>query len=352
MKNPGIRPQGIQGCRENSRMQQSFPPTASTTEKCAKLHQVIRPEDALAILIAADPDALASALALRRIFWRKVKKIGIYRINTIDRADNMAMIRLLDIGLHHIRKLKRSEISKWALLDSQPSHHDIFKKFKFDIIIDHHPPTEGLSAGYLDIKADYGANSTILTEYLKAQKIKPSPRIATALFYGIKTDTDNFVRASNESDIRAFRYLYKYANMNIIKKMESSEMTLKTLSSFKQAMKRLIITGQTAMIYMGQIEKADTLVMLADFFLKLVEATWCIVSGIVDRKLIVIFRSAGFRRDAGKLAELLFGELGSAGGHRNASRAEIPVNNIATRKGSVKEYGDFVLNHIKKKMPA
>jgi hypothetical protein len=65
-----------------------------------------------------------------------------------------------------------------------------------------------------------------LTEYLKASKVNPSPRLAAALFYGIKTDTNSFVRPTVSNDIKAFRYLYEYANLNNIKKIEFSEMPI------------------------------------------------------------------------------------------------------------------------------
>ena len=188
-------------------------------EKVTRLKAVVGSGDSLAILVTADPDALACALALKRLFWRKVKPIRIFRSNRIDRADNLALVRLLDIRNRHIRTLKRSAFTKFALVDSQPAHHDRFASMDFDIIIDHHPVTSQLKAGFIDIKESYGAAATLMTEYLRAAKITPSPRIATALFYAIKTDTDNFVRPTVDRDIMAFRYLYDSANLNIIKKI-------------------------------------------------------------------------------------------------------------------------------------
>ena len=47
------------------------------------------------------------------------------------------------------------------------------------------------------------------------------------------------------------------------------------------------------------------------------------VSGVVGDKLVVIFRCDGYRKHAGKVAETVFGLLGSAGGHRCMARAEI-----------------------------
>jgi nanoRNase/pAp phosphatase (c-di-AMP/oligoRNAs hydrolase) len=95
---------------------------------------------------------------------------------------------------------------------------------QYDIIIDHHPVTDPVKADFLDIREDFGANASIMAEYLKAGKIKPSPKLATALFYGIKTDTDNFVRASIPHDMDAFKYLYQYISLRMLRKIELSEM--------------------------------------------------------------------------------------------------------------------------------
>jgi len=307
-------------------MDHPFAKSTPTTEKVKRLWQLVNPEDEVAVLINADPDSMASAMALKRLLWRRVKKVSIYHINPIRRADNLAFIRLLRIDQQPIRKLAPSRITKWAIVDSQPHHSEHFSGYPFDIIIDHHPVGSEVRAQFMDIKMEYGANSTIMTEYLRAAKIKPSPRLATALFYGIKTDTDNFVRESIANDINAFRYLYQFANMNIIKKIESSEMTRKTLASYQLAMDRVKIFHKTAFVYMGEVENPDVLVMLADFFMKLAEATWSIASGTWNGSLIVIFRNAGFRGNAGNLAQKLFGHMGgSAGGHKGAARAEVPV---------------------------
>ena len=328
-------------------MEHPFPKSTSSTEKCKRLFELVSPEDTIAIIINADPDAIASALALKRLFWRKVKRVLTYHINIIKRADNLALIRLLKIELHNIRRLKSSEITKWALVDSQPQHSEQLARFRFDIIVDHHPLIPGTIGRFVDVKEDYGANATILTEYLRAAKIKPSPRLATALFYGIKTDTDNFARPSAPNDINAFRYLYQFANTGIIKKIESSEMTRNMLKSFKTAVENLTFVKDKALIHMGKVNDPDALVMIADFFLKMVEASWCIVSGIYGQKLIVIFRNAGFRLDAGKMAQRMFGRWGSAGGHRSMARAEVPISEIWPASPDDSELEQFVMARIR-----
>jgi nanoRNase/pAp phosphatase (c-di-AMP/oligoRNAs hydrolase) len=328
-------------------MKHPFPKSTPVAEKLKRLLKQIGPEDTVGILINADPDAMSSALALQRLFWRRVKKTAVFRTNVIKRADNLAMIKLLTIKEQHIRKLNPARISKWAIVDSQPGHQEALSRFRFDIIIDHHPLSAGSTASFVDIRDDYGATATLMTEYLRAAKIRPSPRLATALFYGIKTDTDNFVRPTIPNDIEAFRYLYPFVNIHIVKMIESSEMTRKTLTHFRAALENLVFLKEKAWIHMGKVNDPDILVILADFFLKLVESTWCLVSGVYGQKLIVIFRHAGFRLDAGKIAQKLFGPWGPAGGHQGAARAEIPMDALPAPAQEEPALKEFILNRIK-----
>ncbi|HDG96932.1 MAG TPA: exopolyphosphatase [Desulfobacterales bacterium] len=335
----------MQGHKEQANhealMDHPFARSTPTVERVKRLFDVVDTEDVVAVLINADPDSMASAMALKRLFWRRVKRVSIYHINPIRRADNLAFVRRLRIDQQPISKLSPSKITKWAIVDSQPHHNEQFAPYPFDIIIDHHPVGPEIKAQFVEIKEDYGANSTIMTEYLRAAKIKPSPRLATALFFGIKTDTDNFVRESLANDVNAFRYLYQFTNMNIIKKIESSEMTRKTLASYQLAIERVRIFHNTAVVYMDEVQDPDILVMIADFFMKLAEATWSISAGIWDETLIVIFRNAGFRGNAGKVAEKIFGHMGgSAGGHKGAARAEIPLEIIKkqTKGGDIERF--------------
>ncbi len=328
-------------------MEYPFSKSCSIAERYKRLMDLIHTEDSLAIIINADPDSLASALALRRLFWRRAKKINIFRINVVKRPDNLAFIRSLNIENQHIRKLKIHNYTRFALLDSQPHHHETLRRFQFDIIIDHHPFNNSSKARFLDIREEYGATSTILTEYLRAAKIRPSPRIATALFYGIKTDTDNFMRSSLPNDINAFRFLYSFANINIIKKIESSEITRDSLNIFIKAFEKVSFHKDMAFLYMEEVQSPDHLVILADFLLKIAEVNFTVVSGRYGNRILVIFRNAEFKRNMGRLAERAFGKLGSAGGHINAARAEIELERIKGELQEGMDMGDFIFKKIK-----
>lgn len=321
---------------------------ATQKKRLTQLLDCVSSDDVLGIMINADPDAMAGALALKRLFWRKVKKVQICRVNAIKRTDNLAMIKLLNLQIPYINKARISDVTKWAIVDSQPHHHPRFAKVTFDIIIDHHPPDLNIDAPFTDIRENFGSTAAMLTEYLRAAAIKPSSRLATALFYGIKTDTDNFARASSANDIKAFRFLYAYTNLNIIKKIESSEINKSNLDDFRTAIENLEFIGKAAYIHMGDIYDPDSLVIIADFFLKMAEATRCFVSGVYEKKVIIIIRNAGFRTNAGKIAEKLFGDLGSAGGHKGAARAEIPLANVKKKYTHPETIDDYIRKKIKK----
>jgi nanoRNase/pAp phosphatase (c-di-AMP/oligoRNAs hydrolase) len=324
--------------------------TSSQKKRYKQLLESVASDDILGIMINADPDAIASALALKRLFWHRVKKVVICRVNAIKRSDNQTMIRLLGLQIPYINRVDTSQVTKWAIVDGQPHHHPRFAKFKFDIIIDHHPPAKELDASFIDIRDNFGAAASMLTEYLRTAPIKPSAKLATALFYGIKTDTDNFARSSSEGDIKAFKYLYPFANLNIIKKIESSEINKTNLTAFQTAFENLEFIGNAAYIHMGKTNDPDVLVILADFFLKMAEASWCFVSGIYGHKVIIIVRNAGFRLHAGKLVQRLFGDLGSAGGHKSAARVEITLEAVQKKAAqNATTLGRYIKDKIKEK---
>ena len=298
--------------------------TISNTEKLRRFYDQFSNDDHVLILINADPDAIASAMAVKRLLWRRVASVTISNINVIKRPDNITMIRLLGVNLVPVKDIIKERFSRFVLVDSQPDHNELFSRFPMDVIIDHHPETV-VHASFLDIRSKYGATASIMTEYLRAAKIKPSTKLAAGLFYAIKTDTNNFVRQTLIEDIRAFQFLYRYANLNIVNKIERSELRVDFLKYFKVALENKRIRKGRLFSHFGPVANPDVCVILADFFIKISSVDWSIVSGLYSNNLIVIFRNDGFRKDAGKVAIKSFGELGSAGGHKSAARAEIPL---------------------------
>jgi nanoRNase/pAp phosphatase (c-di-AMP/oligoRNAs hydrolase) len=301
---------------------------ATAKERLRQFMDVFEKEDDVLLVINADPDALACAMAVKRLLRYRVKSVTIGYPNEIRRLSNLAMVDLLKIQAVRLQNLKVRDYSRYVILDSQPSHHPSFEKIDFDVIIDHHPIADAWQATYVDIRSDYGAASSMLVEYLRAAGVKPSVPLATALFYAIKVDTHNFEKKARLADAISFRYLFNIANQNLVRKIELSELRVSELSYFKTALSEMKISKQRLYVHVGRVRNPDILVIIADFLNQVHEISWVFVSGIHGERLVVIFRCDGYKKSAGKLAAKIFSSMGSAGGHREAARAEVPIKNL------------------------
>jgi nanoRNase/pAp phosphatase (c-di-AMP/oligoRNAs hydrolase) len=299
----------------------------SVPEKLRRFYDQFLGNDHVLIVINADPDAIASAMAVSRLLWRKVLNVTITHINTINRPDNLAMIRLLGVSVVPFEEITADQFSRIVIVDSQPDHNEYMAELKPDVIIDHHPES-GAKAPFLDIRPDYGATATILTEYLQAAKIKPSAKLATGLYHGIKSDTNDFKGRTQIEDVRAFQYLFRHANIHLARKIEKADLRFDLLKYFIIAMQNMRRRKGKVYIHLGHVVNPDVCVLIADFFMRINTVTWSIVSGICDKKLTIVFRNDGIRKNAGKVAKEGFGKLGNAGGHKNMARTEIALNDL------------------------
>jgi nanoRNase/pAp phosphatase (c-di-AMP/oligoRNAs hydrolase) len=312
-----------------------------------RLYHLFSHEDRLLILIDPDPDAIASALALKRLLWRRLTSCVIAPIRPITRPQNQRMVQLLGISLTAPQDLTIEDYNRKALVDGQPSHNDLLALHNYDLIIDHHPRVPETKAKLVDIRPEYGATSTIMTEYLREAHIKPSLKLATALYYGIKTDTANFERPATEADVRAFHYLFGFTRRPLVRRLEFAEFNIPMLGYFQQALNRFCVRHNRLFAFLGPVSAPDILVILADFFLRAGEVSWTIVGGIYQNTLVVIFRNDAMRKNAGRLASRAFGKLGSAGGHAASARAEIPIDNTPLSPiARWQEWQDFIIHRV------
>ena len=299
----------------------------SNAERLRRFRDQFTGNDRVLILINADPDAIASAMAVSRLLWHKVGATTIAHVNEINRPDNLAMIRLLSVKMIHIDEVESNAYERIVMVDSQPAHHEAFGRFAVDVIIDHHPDS-GAKAAFMDIRPRYGATASLMTEYIRAARIKPSVKLATGLFYAIKTDTSNFERQTQLEDVRAFQFLFKHANIHLARKIEQAELRIDFLKYFKLALQQMQLRKGRVYVHLGSVINPDVCVLIADFFMRVDTIQWSIVSGIHEKKLVLILRNDGIRKNAGTVANQSFGQFGSAGGHKSMARAEIAVNDL------------------------
>lgn len=300
----------------------------SRKEALKDLYSLFTSKDHVLITIDPDPDAIGSALALKRLLWHKVQSTTIGMIRPIRRLNNLTMVRLLKLPLVLLKKDQLGEYNKYILVDGQPAHNAFFGGLPYSVVIDHHPLNAPVQLPFADIRPEYGSTSTIMTEFLRAASIKPSQTLATALLYGIKTDTRSFERHTIVDDIEAFRYLFPLANHHVLRKIEISDLSLKDLKLFQKAIERKHVIKDRIFAHLDEVSSADILVEIAEFFLKIHDISWSIISGIFEESLIIVIRNDGYRKDAGKIVRRAFGSIGCAGGHQAMARAEVPLENL------------------------
>jgi nanoRNase/pAp phosphatase (c-di-AMP/oligoRNAs hydrolase) len=316
----------------------------SARERLHGFWDIFEKEDTVLVCINADPDALACALAMKRLLRYRVKHMVIAHPNEIRRLNNVSMVERLKIPLERLGNVKVQEFTKKIIVDSQPTHLPVFEKIEFDAIIDHHPFANGdYAASFVDIRPEYGSCSTMMVEYLRAAHMKPSVALATALFYAIKVDTQDFSQQALLADGISFRYLFNIANRNLVNKFELADLRRSELKYFTVALNNLTFSKGRFYTHVGKVRNPDILVNIADFLNHVDKIDWVLVSGIHGEKLVVIFRCDGYRKNAGKLAERIFSEVGSAGGHKEAARAEVPLKNLSFGE---KEFGTNTLKRL------
>ncbi len=288
--------------------------------------QTLAKDERWCIVITADPDALGAAMALKRLLYRKGRDIVIASTNEITRPDNLAMLRYLRIPLVRWDASMMGEFQRFAIVDSQPHHNTAFADIPFSLIIDHHPLPDDYChvADYVDIRPKIGATCTMLYQYLREFDIRPSKLLATAMLYGIRTDTAAFERSGTEADFRAYQWLSRHSDTALLRRILRSEYLPEWLPLFAHAFRSLRTCTKGAHAHVGTVSSPDMLVAIADFFTRVHGLRWVAVSGVYKDTLVIIFRGDGSVH-IGDVAKKHFGHVGSAGGHRAMARAEIPM---------------------------
>ena len=284
-----------------------------------------------------DPDAIGSALALRELLGRNRATTPIVTFGSITRPENIAMIRLLDIQVEQItyEELHRDG-ARLAMVDVQPPYFEQ-PLGRVDLVVDHHPKRISFKARFADLRSGYGATSTIFTEYLRAAGMVPSQRLATALVYGIKTDTLFLERGSNLADLSAFNFLYPIANKAMITRIERPALPREDVEAMGRALSRLQIDNGVAVIHLGEVNREDVIPQMAEFCLQIEGVDWSVVSGLVKDRVVICVRNVGYVKSAGDIMKRLYDDIGSAGGHRAMAKAVVPLERFKERFGEVSE---------------
>ena len=301
-----------------------------------------------------DPDSIGSALGLSKVLknWNpEIKCTYIYE-GEISHPQNKTLINLLNIPLTNAKEIEDIEgkFDHFISLDVMPERClqccDI--DVEYLMAIDHHR-AETSSAKFTDIRP-VGATSSIIWEYLHKEDIAFNEEdeedifIATALVFGIQTDTDDLTSENVTSlDYKAVEGLMKYADRSKIQLIKNYpipsyqfELEGKLNDEGNIKVTNGIFVGGVGYI---SITKRDALPTMASLRARMEGVDTAFIFGIIDDHIEVSVRSQGVSIDVNTLCQKIFGK-DHAGGKMGAGAAKVPLGFLgvsSTASEDVKE---------------
>lgn len=312
---------------------------ASGTARTEMLRDLLRTRQRLLVLTHnnPDPDSLGGAVGLQE-FARLAAGIDSKLAITgrILRAENQAMVRELGIAMDRLDTVKLSDFDCCALVDTQPGfgHTFVPAGTAVDIVIDHHVCAKAPArsdVAFVDVRPEVGATSSIVAGHLLAAGVVPSPQAATALAYGIRTDTADLSRNVSDLDLKAFEFLGPYIDRQKLAAITNPSLPVAYFRTLKDALTKVRLYDGLSLCSLGRTTSAEMVAEVADFFVRMegVRAVFC--GGLVGQSYYVSVRTA-VGGDAWSLIKAgMDGEDGSCGGHGSVAGGSITLDSADSR---------------------
>ena len=280
-----------------------------------------------------DPDSIASGVALA---WLLEQLAGVEAVvaygGIVGRAENRALVRVLRLPVVPLSRVVVGEYDLIAMVDTQPEqgNHSLPAAHFPDVVIDHHPERpETKLAVVSDVGRDTGATSTVVTDYLRASGLDIPAAIATALFYGIKSDTRDLERETTPQDVEAYLWLFPMADTQALSQIERPRLPEDYFRLFHTAVEKARIHGDSVLCDLGKVYYPDLVAEVADRFLSMGDVKWSLAVGEYRGSLYFSVRTRDRRMNAGKMIrEVIEEEGGTAGGHGSMAGARLPMKGM------------------------
>ena len=274
-----------------------------------------------------DPDSISSALALRFLLENAagVRAVVAYE-GVIGRAENRAMVSLLRLRLRPLESLASIDWNQVALVDTQPrSGNNSFPRTARPLlVIDHHPALKTTVAGWSDIRPGYGATATIVAEYIHLSGLAVPAWLATALAYGISSETRDLGHGAGEPDLQAYLRLYPKVRKTILARIEHPRLPRSYFAVLDRALHRAVCYRNVIGSRLGEVETPDSVAEIADFLLAHERMGWSVVTGRHGGQLYISLRAIR-GRGAGRLLRELLRDRGTAGGHGRMAGGQVDI---------------------------
>ena len=270
-----------------------------------------------------DPDAIAASLALRAALGFSPDNSPIVSCGRVTRPENRRLIDALAIRIHHVSQRSLDGRRPLVLVDVQPPY---FSEELGEVaaVIDHHPPGGRFRTRHRDVRTAYGASATMAAEYLiAADERKIDARLATALLYGIITDTKSLSRHTSDEDLQMFARLFPLTDHAALRRITHPSYAPLPLGRFGEALTTAKVVDGLAYVHLGTLPKSEEHVVaqFAEFCLGISGAEVSAVSGVFGTHLVMSTRALSPDARLGDRLREVFGAHGSAGGHAIMAKA-------------------------------
>ena len=343
---------------ENAAKQDSA--TLNDQQRVKKLQAVLEAHRGETHIIAIqdfpDPDAIASAFAHRLICLNYGIDVDIVYAGRISHQQNIALVKLLNLEL--IRyiddNLDFTRYQGCVFVDNQGKTTSLTKKLeaygiKALVVVDHHERSGILTPEFQDVRK-IGATATIYANYLRQGLVEldkndsAHARCATALMHGIRSDTNDFIRAT-EQDLVAAAYLSNYCNPNLLNEIVNQSRSKRVMDIIQKALANRVIKDNYSVSGIGYLrqEDRDAIAQAADFLLTEENVHTVVVYGIVvndnqEELLSGSFRTSKLTLDVDTFIKETFGKSENGnyfgGGKQEAGGFTVPVGFLAGTYGN------------------
>jgi nanoRNase/pAp phosphatase (c-di-AMP/oligoRNAs hydrolase) len=266
-----------------------------------------------------DPDSLGSMMGLAHLVETCLgKPTRLTRDGLISRAENRAMVDLLDIDLQPIETVTWSKGEALVMVDSQPNtgRHNLPSRAPLYGVIDHHDTPGDLDGvPFVDVRRTLGATCSLVTSYLMEQNIDLPKRLATGLLYGIETELSGYPREASSLDDSALLYLYPLANKDLLARIRNARLPHQYFETILQALKNSFIYDNLIISWVNEMPQPELAAEVVDFLIRFEKIDWAVCAGVWEDKLILSVRAAVEDARAGEMLKEVVGNLGRAGGH-------------------------------------
>jgi nanoRNase/pAp phosphatase (c-di-AMP/oligoRNAs hydrolase) len=265
-----------------------------------------------------DPDALAAAFSLQYLAgvgFGVETCIG-YR-GQVGRMENKTMVRLLRIPMHKFKPAMLNRYASIALVDTQPAfeNNPFPNAGKAALVLDQHPSVVAPRADLAIVDSDCGATCVLIAQALLQAGLPLTSRIATALSYGILSDTLDLYRVRRQDTVDTYLQVLHHADMRVLARIQNPVRPRKFFGSLAKGILEARLYRRLVATHLGEVDTPDRVAQVAEFLLVYNRVRWCLVTGRYKGRLHASLRSTQPRVQAGEILRDVFENRDEAGGH-------------------------------------